>query len=141
MSNSTMLPSGNKQEWAPTADKAKEAAASVGELASDAACAVGAMASQAACDVGKKADDLTASAGVGIQEWGNRLSKNAPHAGVLGSASQAVARTVRDGGEYLEGAKLSGLTEDIAQLIRRNPIPAVLIAIGLGWCAACKLRS
>ena len=141
MSNSTTMPSGNKQEWAPTADKAKEAAASVGELASDAACAVGAMASQAACDVGKKADDLTASAGVGIQEWGNRLSKNAPHAGVLGSASQAFARTVQDGGEYLEGAKLSGLTEDIAQLIRRNPIPAVLIAIGLGWCAACKLRS
>ena len=148
MSNSTMIPSGNKQEWAPTADKTKEAAgkakeavASVGELASDAACAVGAMASRAACDVGKKADDLTASAGAGIQEWGDRLSKNAPHAGVLGSASQAFARTVKDGGEYLEGAKLSGLTEDIAQLIRRNPIPAVLIALGLGWCAAGRLRS
>ncbi len=159
MSNSIMMPSGTKQEWAPTADKAKaaagkakEAVASVGELASDAACAVGAMASQAACDVGsmasqaacdvgKKADDLTASAGVGIQQWGDRLSKNAPHAGVLGSASQAFARTVKDGGEYLEGAKLSGLTEDIAQLIRRNPIPAVLIALGLGWCAAGRLRS
>ena len=159
MSNSTMMPSGNKQEWAPTvdkakevADKAKQTAASVGELASDAASAVGAMASQAACDagsmasqaacdVGKKADNLTASAGVGIQQWGDRLSKNAPHEGVLGSASQAFAKTIKDGGEYLEDAKLSGITEDIAQLVRRNPIPAVLIALGLGWFAAHKLRS
>ena len=117
MSNTTMMPSANKQEWAPTydkakeaADKTKEAAASVGELASDAACAVGAMASQAACDagamasqaacdVGKKADNLTASAGVGIQQWGDRLSKNAPHDGVVGSASQAFAKTIREGGE------------------------------------------
>ncbi len=157
MSNTTTMPSGNKQDWAPTVDKAKEAtdkakaaAASVGELASDAASAVGAMASkaacdagsmasQAACDVGKKADNLTASAGVGIQQWGDRLSKNAPHDGVLGSASQAIAKTIKDGGEYLEDAKLSGMTEDIAQLVRRNPIPAVLIALGLGWLMARKL--
>ncbi|MEK6261651.1 MAG: hypothetical protein AABP62_23880 [Planctomycetota bacterium] len=152
MSNSTMMPTGNKQEWAPTVDKAKEAAASVGEMAgnavaavgamaSQAACDAGAMASQAACDVGKKADDLTASAGVGIQQWGDRLSKNVPHEGVLGSASQAFAKTIQDGGEYLEDAKLSGMTEDVARLIRRNPIPAVLIAIGLGCLLARSLRS
>lgn len=159
MSNSTLMPIGNKQEWTPTVDKAREVAekakdtaASVGELASDAASAVGAMAgkaacdagsmaSQAACDFGKKADNLTASAGAGIQQWGDRLSKNAPHEGVLGSASQAVAKAVKDGGEYLEDAKLSGITEDIAKLVRKNPIQAVLIAIGLGWFAANKLRS
>lgn len=160
MSHSTVMPSSNKQEWAPTvdkakkvADKAKETAASVGELASDAVAAVGtiaskaasdagSMASQAACDVGKKADNLTASAGAGIHQWGDSLSKNAPpHGSVLGSASQAVAQSVKDGGDYLEHAKLSGMTEDIAQVVRRNPIPAVLIAIGLGWFAAHKLRS
>ena len=159
MSNSTMMPTGNRQEWAPTidkakevADKAKETAASVGELASNAASAVGAMASQAACDagamasqaacdVGKKADNLTASAGVGIQQWGDRLSKNVPHDGVLGSASQAFAKTIKDGGEYLEDAKLSGMTEDLAQLVRRNPIPAVLIALGLGWFVGRKMGS
>ncbi len=159
MSNSTTMPGGNKQqEWAPTVEKtkeavekAKEAAASVGEMASNAAstvgamanqavCDAGAMASQAACDVGKKADNLTANAGVGIQQWGDRLSKNTPHEGVLGSASQAFAKTIKEGGEYLEDAKLSGITEDLAQLVRRNPIPAVLIALGLGWFVAHKLR-
>jgi hypothetical protein len=33
------------------------------------------------------------------------------------------------------------MTEDIVQLIRRNPVPAVLIGIGLGWFAWRKLRS
>ena len=139
MSNSTLTPCVNNDEWTQAAGKAKEAVASVGEMASHAGSAVGAMASQTACDVGKKADELTASAGVGIQGLGDRLSKNAPHSGVLGNASQAVAKTVRDGGEYLEGAKLSGMTEDVAQLVRRNPIPAVLIAIGLGWFVGRKL--
>jgi len=159
MSHSTIMPGSNKQEWAPTVDKAreiaekaKETAASVGELASDAATAVGAMASkaacdagsmasQAACDVGKKADNLAASAGAGLHQWGESLRRNAPHESVLGSASQAVAQSVKDGGDYLEHAKLSGITEDIAQVVRRNPIPAVLIAIGLGWFVAHKLRT
>jgi methyl-accepting chemotaxis protein len=141
MSNSTRTPDVNNQEWTQVADDAKEAAASMGEMASHAASAVGAMASQAASDVGKRADELTASAGAGIQELGDRLSKNAPQAGVLGSASQAVARTVKDGGKYIEGAKLGGMTEDIAQLIRRNPIPSVLIGFGLGWFLCRKLRS
>ena len=140
MSNSILTPGVNNQEWAQAADKAKEAAASVGEMASHAASAVGAMASQAACDVGKKADDLAASAGAGIQGLGDRLSKNVPQGGVLGTVSQAVARTVKDGGKYIEDAKLSGITENIAQLIRRNPIPAVLIGFGAGWFACRKLR-
>lgn len=140
MSNAT-LASNVKEEWNQATNNVREAAASVGEMASQAGCAVGSMASQAVCDVGRKADDLTANAGLRIQGLGDRISKNAPHTGVLGNASQAVAKTVKDGGEYLEGAKFSGLTEDVAHLIRRNPIPAVLIAIGLGWFAARKLRS
>ena len=140
MSNST-LASNVKDEWNQAANKAREAAASVGEMASHTACAVGSMASHAACDVGKSADDLTVSAGISIQELGDRLSKNTPQTGVLGSASQAVARSVKDSGEYLEGAKLSGMTEDFAQLIRKNPLPAVFIALGLGWFVARKLRS
>ena len=138
--SSATLASNIKEEWNQATNKAREAVASVGEIANQAGCAVGAIASQAVCEVGRKADDLTASAGIGIQELGDRFSKNAPHSGVLGSASQAVARGVKDSGEYLEGAKLSGMTEDVEMLIRRNPIPAVLIAVGLGWFVAHKLR-
>ena len=139
MSNSTLTPSVNNDEWTQAAGKAREAAASVGEMALHAGSAVGEIANQAACDVSKRADELTANAGVGIQGLGNRISQNAPHTGVLGNASQAFARSVKDGGEYIEGAKLSGMTEDLAQLVRRNPIPAILIAVGLGWFVGRKL--
>lgn len=141
MSNATMASNARDDEWKQAQGKAWEAAADVGEMAGHAASAVGAMASQAACDAGRKADELTASAGVGIQGLGDRLSKSGPQAGVLGSASQAMAKSVFDGGVYMEDAKLSGMTEDVARLIRRNPIPAVLIAIGVGWCVASRLRS
>ena len=141
MSNATVIPGVNKDEWAQAVDKGKEAAASVGAMASHAGCAVGAMASQAACDATKKADDLTASAGAGIQGLGDRISNYTPHTGVLGTASQAVARTVKEGGEYLEDAKLTGVVDDVTQLIRRNPIPAIFIAIGLGWFVARKLKA
>jgi hypothetical protein len=140
MVNATQTKCVNNDELTQVAHKAGEAAASVGQMASHAASAVGAMASQAACDVSKKADDLTARAGVGIQELGDRLSHSTLHEGMLGSASQSVARAVKGGGEYIESAKLSGITEDIAQVIRRNPIPAVLIAIGLGWYVGRRLK-
>ncbi len=141
MSNSIMTHGVDKHEWTQAAGMAKDAAACVGEMAGNAASAVGAMASRAACDVGKEADVLTADAGVCLEGLGNRLSKNAPHSGVLGSASQAVAGAVKDSGEYLQSAKLGGMTEDVAHLIRKNPIPTILIAIGLGWFLGSKMRS
>lgn len=122
-------------------DKASQAACAIGEMASEAGCAVGSMTSHAACDVGHKADDLAASAGAGIKNLGDRLSHNAPHSGVMGSASQAMARSVHDGGQYIEDAKLSGMVADVAHLIRRNPIPAVFVALGLGWIVASKMRN
>ena len=130
----------NNQQWAHVGESGKEAAASVGDMAHHAASAIGAMASQAASEFGTKADELAASAGVGIQGLGDRLGKIAPQTGVLGSASQAVAQSVKEGGKYIEDAKLSGITENIAQMIRRHPIPAVLIGIGLGWFACRKLK-
>ena len=133
MSNSTMLPGTEKQEWSQAESKSKEAIASAREMAGHATSAVGAMASRAACDVGKQVDQLTSEAGVRLEGFGNKISQNAPRTGMFGDASQFVAGSVKEGGEYLQSAKLSGMTDDVAHVIRRNPIPTILIAIGLGW--------
>jgi hypothetical protein len=151
MTNSTLSSGVIKDEWAQATDKAKQAVAAVGSMATHAASAagdiacqagttVGAMASQAACDVGKRADELTVNAGVGIQRLGNEIDRNGPQKGALADASHAVAQTVRGSGEYLEDAKLSGMTRDLTQLIQKNPIPSVCVAIGLGWFVAHQLR-
>lgn len=139
MLNSNVTPGVKSDEWNQATGKAREAAASVGEMAGHAASAVGDMASHAACEIGKEADVLAARAGVGIQEMGDRLSRSTPQSGFVGTASQSFARTVKDGGEYVQNARLSGMSEDLATLVRRNPIPAICLALGLGWIVGRKL--
>lgn len=138
MSTNT-APDTRKEEWSNVTDKAKEAVASAGQMARHAVSAAEAMACQAASDVGQRANNLTARVGADIHEMGDTLERSMPHSGVLGSASQAVAGSVKSGGEYLEDAKLSGMADDVASLIRKNPIPSVLISMGIGWFAARKL--
>ena len=134
-------PDGRKDEWAQASEKGREAVESVGSMAAHAGSAVGTLASDAAIDVGRRADDLAASAGAGIRDMGDRIRRNGPQDGLLGTASHAVGNSVRDGGQYLENAKLSGVSQDIAELVRQNPIPAVCIALGVGWLLASKLRN
>jgi hypothetical protein len=149
MSNSIVTPLVNsvegafdraKETVANVGDRASQAANAVGDMASEAGHSAGAMASQAACDIGRKANELTASTGASIKGLGDRLSQTAPSSGLVGNASQSVAKGVHDGGQYMQDAKLSGIVEDVAHLIRRNPIPAVFLAIGLGWVVARKMR-
>ena len=139
MSTSTVLPGVNKEEWTQATDKAKEAAASVGQMASHAVSAAEGLASEAACNVWQSADQLAADAGAGIHQFGNSLGRSLPHSGVLGTAAQSLAGAVQHSGEYLEDQKLSGMAKDVTHLIRRNPIPSVLISIGIGWFVARKM--
>jgi hypothetical protein len=52
-----------------------------------------------------------------------------------------VADTLETGGRYLQEHGLSGIGDDFSNLIRRNPIPAVLVGIGVGFLLARSLRS
>jgi len=122
-------------------DKAKDVAGQAYDKAKDAASSVGDMVSSAASSVGKTAENLTSSAGAGLRNLGDSMRESAPHEGMLGTASQAVANTLRDSGKYLEEAGLSGIGEDLTQLIRRNPVPAVLVGIGIGFLMGRVLRS
>lgn len=113
-----------REDRSQTPDKAKAAVSAVGEKTGEAGSSVASMAGQAACavggvasDVGKKAEEL----------WG--------------TASDAISSTVRDSGQYLSEAGFRGTTEDLAKLIRQNPISAVCIAFGMGWVLARTLKT
>jgi hypothetical protein len=134
-----------------TFDKARDAAANVAEKAKDvagqavdrareAASSVGGMVSDAAKTVGHKADDLTAQAGAGIKNFGDTIREHAPQ-GMLGDAARTVASTTKQVGSYLEEEKLSGMFEDVTNLIKRNPIPAILVGVGLGVLIGRVMRS
>jgi ElaB/YqjD/DUF883 family membrane-anchored ribosome-binding protein len=141
MANTTTNPRGKEDRSNPALDKAKEVGTQAYEKAKDVASSVGDMVSQAASNVGKTADNLTSGAGTQLKNLGDTLSAHTPQEGMLGSASQAVASTIRQGGQYLEESGLSGVSEDFTNLIRRNPVPAVLIGIGVGFLIGRALRS
>jgi len=122
-------------------DRIKDAASHVGQAASNAASAAGQVAGNVATTIGHKAEDVTASAGRGMQSLGEKVREKGPESGVLGTATDKVAGGLESAGKYLEEKNLSGMAEDITGMIRRNPIPALLIGIGLGFLLARTLRS
>jgi hypothetical protein len=93
-------------------DKASEAAHGVMETASQ-------MASDAANYVGKKADSAATA---------------------VGSGMKSVAGAIESSGKYLQDHSLREMGSDLTSMIRNNPIPALLIAAGLGFLVARAIR-
>jgi len=113
-----------------------EMASSMGHKAGDAASAVKEKAGEAATYLGKKAEDTTSGVGCGMKSLAGTIRDAAGSEGMLGAAGSAVADTLESGGRYLEHEGLSGMSKDVTNLVRRNPIPALLIAVGVGFLVA-----
>lgn len=122
-------------------DKAQDTAHNLADKARDVASNVGQKVSDAASNVGHGADRAVQSAGSGMQSFADTVRDRGPQSGMFGSATSAVADTLDTAGEYLESHGLSGIAEDITNLVRRNPIPALLVGIGLGFLLARATRS
>lgn len=116
--------------------QAKDTASHLADKAKDAASTVGQKASDAASYVGHRADDATSSAGGGLKSLAGQVRQNAPREGMLGSAAGSIANALDHTGQYLEDQGLSGVAEDFTGLIRRNPIPALLIGVAVGFLLA-----
>jgi methyl-accepting chemotaxis protein len=133
----------NKAQETGTAvlDKTKEFASNIGDKAKDAASTVSQKAEDLASNVGQKAEDATTAVGDSMKNLASTIRENAPLGGFVGSASSSVADTLESGGRYLQEEGLSGIADDLTNLIKRNPIPALLVGIGLGYMIARATRS
>jgi sorbitol-specific phosphotransferase system component IIA len=129
-----------KETASNIADKARDTAANVADKAGDVAKQAYDKAGQYASAVGDKADDAVESVGHGMKSFAGTIRENMPNKGMLGSASESVAGALESGGRYLEDRGLSGIGTDVTDLIKRNPVPAVLLALGLGFMIACATR-
>jgi len=134
-----------KEKGGQVADKAKEAASGMASKAKEAVSAVGDMVSDAASSVGstisKSAERATTATGSGVRHLGETIKEKGPQEGMFGGATRAVADTLSQGGKYLEQEGFNGMMEDVTELVRRNPMPAVLLGIGLGFLLGRTLRS
>lgn len=143
---------GNSGQQGGTAmmDKAKEAASGIGEKVSEAASYIGEQAKaatssamhsaeDAASYVGKKADDGVHAVGSSLKSFGDTVRHTAPQRDMLKDGMCAVADTLENTGKYLEEEGLSGIASDVTALIKRNPIPALFVGIGVGFLLARAL--
>jgi phage-related tail protein len=80
----------------------------------------------------EKADQAAKAVGAGMESLGEAVQQHIPATGVLHDAADAVAAKLESGGGYLEANGLKGVGEDVTNLIRRNPVPALLIGVGVG---------
>ena len=115
---------------------AADTAAAVGQKASEAASSVSDKAGQVASTVGQKAEAAASTVGSGMQSLAGAIRDKGPHGGVAGSVTSGVADKLESGGRYLEEHGLSGIGKDMTEVIRRNPLPALLLGIGLGFLLA-----
>jgi len=111
-----------KETAADAMDKVRQTASSFGETAS------------------KKVGEATSAVGGGMKNLGEKIRENMPNEGYLGQASRSVASSLEEGGKYLANEGLSGLADDVGAVIKRNPLPAVLVGIGLGFLIGRILR-
>lgn len=119
----------------------KELADDVAAKAREFGSTVAEKAGEAVSYVGKKADDATSAVGTGMKSVAGAIRDKTSDKGVVGAAGSAVASTLEQGGRYLEEQGLSGMGNDFTNLIRRNPLPAVLIGVGIGYLIAHALKS
>jgi hypothetical protein len=122
-------------------DKAMEMASTAASKAKDMASSAVSTAGEVASAVGQKAEDATCAVGGGIKSLAGTIREKGPHGGFTGQATSTVADALETTGSYLEEQGLSGIGEDLTNLIRRNPIPALLVGIGLGFLLARATRS
>lgn len=122
-------------------DRARETASQVAEQAREGAANLGEKAKEAGSTVVNKADDLAGRAGSGLETAADSLRSHAPNSGVLGSAASSVADTLERSGRYLEEEGVSGMAGDLTNIIKRNPISALLVAVSIGVLIAWATRS
>jgi ElaB/YqjD/DUF883 family membrane-anchored ribosome-binding protein len=119
----------------------QDTAAKAGEKIQGAASSAMDKAQELASTAGERVKEATSALGGKVQSVASTLRERAPQEGMLGTASGAVADSLDSAGRYLQEEGLVGMAEDVTELIRRNPIPAMFVGIAIGFMLARALRS
>jgi ElaB/YqjD/DUF883 family membrane-anchored ribosome-binding protein len=118
----------------------ESAAAKAGEKVQQATSAAMSKAQDLASSASRRVDEAAAALGERVRSAGGAIRERGPREGMLGSATGAVAESLENTGRYIQEEGIGGMAEDITELIRRNPIPAMLVGVGIGFLLAKMLR-
>lgn len=68
------------------------------------------------------------------------IRDKAPQEGAMGTAATAVAEKLDVAGSYLQEKDLNHVLGDLSGMIRRYPVPSLLIGLGIGYLLARSTR-
>jgi ElaB/YqjD/DUF883 family membrane-anchored ribosome-binding protein len=124
---------GKVQELASSVvQRVQETASEATSKAQDWAGNVADKAQETASAVVDKTNDGIAAVGHQMYALGGTVRGSAPRNGPIGSAASKVADELQAGGNYLEGHNLNDIGKDLTEVVRRHPIPSVLVGFGIG---------
>lgn len=108
---------------------ASETAAKAKGAAEETAAAAASTAAQSVSAVGEKIGSLA-----------DVIREKAPREGTMGTAATTVADKLGAAGSYLQQKNMDHMVGDLTGMIRRYPIPALLIGLGIGYLLAGRAR-
>jgi hypothetical protein len=124
---------GKVQELASAvALKTENVASDVSQKAQDWAGNVADKAQETAAAAVHTTDDGLAAVGHQMNALGAKVREAAPHNGTVGAAATVVADELQAGGQYLQGHGLEAIGKDLTEVVRKHPMPSVLVGFGLG---------
>ncbi len=123
------------------ADKARDAARGAVESARDTATGVMDRAKDVASNVADKARDVASNVADTAKDWASGAVSAVKDSDVVNKTGEYVSDAWESGSRYLHEHSFQDMAEDVAGVIRRNPIPALLVGIGIGFILARSLRS
>lgn len=86
----------------------------------------------------EKAKDMGSDALDRAKDYASSVSDQASQ--VASRISDKVGETYEAGRDYVTQRGLSGMGEDLTDIIRKNPLPAMLVGLGIGFLIARALR-
>jgi len=112
------------------ADKARDMTRSAVESARD--TATGVM---------DRAKDMAGNVADSARDWASGAVGAVTGSDVVNKAEEYVSDAWESGSRYFQEHNFKDMADDVAGVIRRNPIPALLVGVGLGFILARSLRS
>lgn len=110
-------------------DKARDVATNVVDRAKDMASSAADTARDWASNAGERASGAMGAVGTGIGSIAGTVRENVP-------GGEYVAEAIESGTRYFQEHSFGDMAEDVAGVIRRNPIPALLVGVGIGFLIA-----
>ena len=120
-------------------DKAQQVAGDVQEKAQQVAGDVQEKAAQLGTQATEQINSAMSTAGQKLTDLAQTVREKSPDA-KIGELAASTAGALEKSGAYLESADLDVVRGDLENLIRRHPVEALFVGLGVGFLLARSMR-